>query len=289
MDIKKFIENIVTEASLDRRVPNGVVDLKNVEHVQVIAEAMYDSCGNEQVVNEFVNIFTEGGKYPDRQAFNKEGWLVTFPSAEYKKAAIKRGTHFPSDPTHGTGGMNLYYKKMGKQRRQTQQVTTATDTQTQPQSNQGAAQARGDDSKPSAPSTPQKSEEPASTKTPVSVGADKPSMKPSTGTSADSKQEPAPSSDADTKSDLDAKDTPVSKQTSQDPVEEPIVPSEPMVDYVQMSTQFANSKGWKTTPYGEWHDMSGNPAAVVGLTGEIVPIKSIDRDEYQLFVEKNKV
>ena len=39
------------------------------------------------------------GKYPERQAYNAKGILVTFPTPEYKADAIKRGTHFEEDPT----------------------------------------------------------------------------------------------------------------------------------------------------------------------------------------------
>ena len=38
-------------------------------------------------------------KYPERQAYNAKGILVTFPTPEYKADAIKRGTHFEEDPT----------------------------------------------------------------------------------------------------------------------------------------------------------------------------------------------
>ena len=121
-----LIYNIITEASLDARIHDGVVDLRNSDHLQVVAEAIYDVCEDEQIVNKFVKKFMDEGKYPDRQAYNKDGWLVTFPSAEYKQKALKKGTHFSSDPTRGKGGMNLYYKKRGKQKRQTQQVASTT-------------------------------------------------------------------------------------------------------------------------------------------------------------------
>jgi len=42
-------------------------------------------------------------------------------------------------------------------------------------------------------------------------------------------------------------------------------------------------------PYGEYRDREGNTVAVVGLSGEVVPTKSVDRDEYKLFAEKNMV
>jgi hypothetical protein len=54
-----------------------------------------------------------------------------------------------------------------------------------------------------------------------------------------------------------------------------------------LSIKFAQSKGWTPTPYGEWRDQTGEVRAVVGLTGEVVPIKQVERDEFKLFSEKN--
>jgi len=41
------------------------------------------------------------GKYPERQAYNKDGLLVTFPTPQHKARAIQRGTHFEQDPSKG--------------------------------------------------------------------------------------------------------------------------------------------------------------------------------------------
>ncbi len=109
-------------------VETGIVDFSDITHAEILFEEMV-SCGlSERTASKVINdIRMEEGKYPERQAYNKEGWLVTFPSKEYKDIAIKRGTHFGSDPTHGQGGMNLYYKRRGKQKRNTQQDLTATE------------------------------------------------------------------------------------------------------------------------------------------------------------------
>jgi hypothetical protein len=71
---QKIIENIITESALDSRIPDGIVDLWNSEHIAVIAERMHDSRINVELINEFIETFIEEGKYPDRQAYNKEGW-----------------------------------------------------------------------------------------------------------------------------------------------------------------------------------------------------------------------
>jgi hypothetical protein len=120
--MKNIIDQILLDVCLDKRVQNGVVDFNNELHLEVLAENLFDRGLEPKIVAEIINSMTlRDGKYPDRQAFNKEGWLVTFPSPAYKMAAIKKGTHYETDPTHGEGGMNLYYKRRGKQSRKKQQ------------------------------------------------------------------------------------------------------------------------------------------------------------------------
>ena len=283
-NISKFISNIITEASLDSRIPNGVVNLENTEHIQVVAEAMYDACEDENIVNEFVESFVGEGKHPDRQAYNKDGWLVTFPSAQYKQAAIKKGTHYPSDPTHGKGGMNLYYKKRGKQKRQSQQTATTTEPV--------------DQSQKAAPTGKQ----PAQTPVPAATDANNDQSARATRLAkltGGTETKPAASQDSPVKpTDASAEKLP-SEPDSQPSSEKPTTPSEPAKpapaapaspaapSYTALSVKFAASKGWKATPYGEYRDETGATSAVVGLSGEVVPIKNVDREEFKIFVEKN--
>lgn len=286
-NISKFISSIITEASLDSRIPNGVVNLENIEHIQVVAEAMYDACQDENIVNEFVESFVGEGKYPDRQAYNKDGWLVTFPSAQYKQAAVKKGTHFPSDPTHGKGGMHLYYKKRGKQKRQTQQTVSTTEPV--------------DQSQKAAPKGEQPTQQPRAS---VATGAgndqsaraarlakltggagQKPSVsQDTTGKSADAGSEKSPSEPVSPAA-SEKPETPAEPEPAPKPAPAPAAAAAP--SYTALSVKFATSKGWKATPYGEWRDESGATAAVVGLSGEVVPIKNVDREEFKLFAEKN--
>jgi hypothetical protein len=49
------------------------------------------------IVND-VALISEKGKHPERQAYNKKGILVTFPTPEYKQRAIAAGTHFEKNP-----------------------------------------------------------------------------------------------------------------------------------------------------------------------------------------------
>lgn len=283
--VENFINDIVLEASLDGRISDGVLNIKNPEHVKVVAELMYDKCGDEKIVNEFVTKFMAEGKHPDRQAFNKDGWLVTFPSKEYRDAAIKKGSHSISDPTHGKGGMNLYYKRKGKQKRQTQQASTQTEPQKTADTPQQVAQK-------TPPPEPQKQkvdlsklspdvqraykdaigakEEPA-TKQPTPQSTEKPSV------ATPQAQEPTQAPEAPNSAEIPAK-APA--------IDVPVV-TEPPVQYANISKNFAAKKGWRSEPYGEYRDADGNTVAVVGLSGEVVPVKSVDRDEYKIFAEKS--
>jgi hypothetical protein len=235
-------------------------------------------------------IITQEGKYPDRQAFNKDGWLVTFPSKEYRDAAIKKGTHSISDPTHGKGGMNLYYKRKGKQKRQTQQATLLHNLnlnhknhrrhrlllhspqklplnkfrlpnnpllqkdELPPESDDETPLSNKDIEKIKASAKARYSSKPASV-----IPAEVPRAKTaSTKTSRSSRRRSAGSNN----------------------------PTRTIFKYIK---KFADKKGWKAEPYGEYRDIEGNTIAVVGLSGEVVPIKSVDRDEYKIFAEKSMV
>lgn len=282
-NMEQFISSIMSEASLDNRISDGIIDMNNINHIVVIAEAIYDKCGDEEVVNEFLGSMLGEGKHPERQAYNKDGWLVTFPSKEYRDAALKKGTHYTSDPTHGKGGMNLYYKKKGKQKRQTQQATTAvqpvdkskvpagkqppspatsTDKKTEPQTQANTTRS---DTKGGIYSTVVDDEVDDGPKTPVAKPA------PVTTTAKPSTQPEDPS----------VKSTP-----QQAPAIDVPVVTTPPEQYSSVSKKFADKKGWISKLYGEYVDAEGNTVAVVGLSGEVVPIRSTDRDEYKLFAEK---
>lgn len=279
---EKFISSVINEASLDSRIPDGVINLENIDHVIVLAETMYNQCGDAEIVNEFLQTFMEEGKYPERQAYNKEGWLVTFPSKEYRDAAIKKKTHFTSDPTHGKGGMNLYYKKKGKQKRQTQQATTATKA---PDENvpQVKSPEVGEKPQPSAQKTPEPKDS-GQEKVYSDIVDDEVDDGP--------KSTPKPATEPTAKEPSDTPDatTPPEKQTGAEaptPSVPPTPPEPPEPDYEELSKRFVAEKHWTLTPFGEYRDTQGNSMAVVGLSGEIVPIKSNDREEYKIFAEKN--
>lgn len=93
-----IFEKVLNNISLDPRIKDGVFSIEQNEHMDVLREYLSGRGVEDTVVNEFCNRVLEG-KYPERQAYNVKGILVTFPTPEYKADAIKRGTHFEDDPT----------------------------------------------------------------------------------------------------------------------------------------------------------------------------------------------
>ena len=96
--MNNIIEKIVSDVSLDERIQDGIFTLENNDHMDILREYLANKGIDEVSVVEFCNRVLEG-KYPERQAYNEKGILVTFPTPEYKQRAIKRGTHFEKDPT----------------------------------------------------------------------------------------------------------------------------------------------------------------------------------------------
>lgn len=281
--MQDIISSIISEAALDSRVSEGIVDLNNIDHIQVIAEIVYDICEDETLVNELVQTFVDEGKYPERQAYNKDGWLVTFPSKEYRDAAIKKRTHFTSDPTHGKGGMNLYYKKKGKQKRQTQQAATSTEPTEKKVSVQPKAP-----TKLSSPEKQQVAKAADDSDGPIYSSAvdDDVNDGPKPTDTSPEKTPPAPPSTKQEPSEKPSEE-PQQKPVASPAIDVPVIATPPE-EYATVSKRFASQKRWTPTEYGEYRDAEGNPVAVVGLSGEVVPIRSNDREEYKIFAEKSK-
>lgn len=293
-NISKFIEEVLLESALDGRIDDGIIDLKNTGHIEVIHEILKNKGLEENSIDElFESMLAQEGKYPERQAYNKEGWLVTFPSKEYRDAALKRGTHAISDPTHGRGGMNLYYKRRGKQRRQTQQQNTSV----------GVVQ------QPTAPTRPTAPTAPTAPTVPTPSPAPTPIKKATT--SQPTQQSEPPTSDAEPESSPDdgqpLSDTEIEKikqdaiQTYQNKKPKTTTQNAPEIatspEQLQthaasvkknITEKFAQTKGWNPTQFGEWRDKSGQTKAVVSLSGEVTPINANEREELKLFAEKNE-
>ena len=92
-----IFEKVLSQVSLDPRISDGTFRIEEDVHMEVLREYFIKKGIEESSVIEFSNKVLEG-KYPERQAYNAKGILVTFPTPEYKADAIKRGTHFEENP-----------------------------------------------------------------------------------------------------------------------------------------------------------------------------------------------
>ena len=104
--IYKNVSELLSELCLDRRVDDGIFDIFNNDHMDILREKLSEMGIPKGEVVELANKVIEG-KYPERQAYNSKGILVTFPNPEYKQRAIKRGTHFEEDPTKGQTNLDF--------------------------------------------------------------------------------------------------------------------------------------------------------------------------------------
>jgi hypothetical protein len=290
--INDFIKNILLESALDNRIENGILEVNNPEHLMVLADHLFEHGLTEEFVTEVVNNLTlRDGKYPDRQAYNKNGWLVTFPSPDYRNAAIKKGTHYTSDPTHGKGGMHLYYKSKGKQARQAQQAASQVQPGQQPPAQPGQPAPAAEpapvapispapqaETPPAATPAPQEAPSAQSQKAPDSSGE-----KSSLPAAGDEKAPPTPSAAADGET---PKASDGSAQSVTPPTQTPAPATGPSI--VELSKKFAASKNWQSTPYGDWNGTTGEKVAVSGYDGQVVPVNHPDRESLAGFIERNK-
>ena len=97
------LESIIHDVCCDDRIKDGVLRLENPEHVFVLQEYLEKAGYNiNEIVAKTAKLFVEG-RFPDRQAYNKDGILVTFPSTEYRARAVDKGTHFAENPKKNVG------------------------------------------------------------------------------------------------------------------------------------------------------------------------------------------
>jgi hypothetical protein len=287
--IDTFIQNILFEVCLDKRIENSTIDISNPIHIEIIADHLYERKMGAQIVMEVVNgLVLRDGKFPDRQAYNKDGWLVTFPSADYKNAAIQKGTHYSSDPTHGKGGMNLYYKKKGKQSRPAQQSTSVTDTGEDEQSAQ--------DSSSPAPQEPSQQPDSQEKEAPIQTTSTKQSQSstdsslPQSDDAGEKSPQENPKTEPVNKSANSGNnaDTSVDKPnpSSDQPELSKQLEAPPAPSIIELSKKFARDhKNWGETPYGDWHDDVGEKVAVTALDGQVVPVNYADRESLKTFIK----
>ena len=100
MNLKQIFLEALEKANTDNSIESGIFDISKQEHIEILRGHLLESNIDSKTVNQYLNKMLEG-RYPDRQAYNSNGILVTFPTPEYKQKAIERGSHFEQNPRKG--------------------------------------------------------------------------------------------------------------------------------------------------------------------------------------------
>jgi hypothetical protein len=98
--MKEVIERLLNKICLDDRITEGIFFMEDNSHMDIFQEYLIKNGVTQEDSLILRNKMVEG-KYPERQAYNANGLLVTFPTPEYKQRAITRGTHFEENPKKG--------------------------------------------------------------------------------------------------------------------------------------------------------------------------------------------
>jgi len=100
------IDKFLNKISLDERITDGIFEITNNDHLDIFQEYLEKMGATTDESIEFRNKMIEG-KHPERQAYNTNGILVTFPTPEYKQRALQRGTHFEKNPKAGQSNLKF--------------------------------------------------------------------------------------------------------------------------------------------------------------------------------------
>jgi hypothetical protein len=95
--MSQIAEKILRDVCLDERVKDGIFCLDDQTHLDALRDYFIRKGITKEAAIHVTNRMTEG-KYPERQAYNRDGILVTFPTPQHKARAIARGTHFEKNP-----------------------------------------------------------------------------------------------------------------------------------------------------------------------------------------------
>jgi hypothetical protein len=99
-----LIEKILNAVSARPQISDGVFRVDNPDHINVLREFMIEKGIPSALAITECNKLMEG-KHPERQAYNKDGLLITFPTPKHKQDAMAAGTHFEKDPTKAASNL----------------------------------------------------------------------------------------------------------------------------------------------------------------------------------------
>jgi hypothetical protein len=95
--MSSIVDNVFAEVCLDERIKDGIFKLEEEEHMNALRDYFVKKGITQEAAVTVTNRMVEG-RFPERQAYNKDGILVTFPTPQHKAKAIQRGTHFEKNP-----------------------------------------------------------------------------------------------------------------------------------------------------------------------------------------------
>jgi hypothetical protein len=95
--MSNIVDNVFAEVCLDERISDGIFRLDEEEHMNALRDYFIKRGITREAAVRVTNRMVEG-RFPERQAYNKDGILVTFPTPQHKQKAIQRGTHFEKNP-----------------------------------------------------------------------------------------------------------------------------------------------------------------------------------------------
>ena len=249
----KTIDKLLNKICLDERIQDGTFQMENDNHMDILQEYLERYGLTKEESDGIRNRMLEG-KFPERQAYNKNGILVTFPTPEYKKRALERGTHFEKDLTK-------------KEPNITFDGSTQTETPTKTQ--------------PTSPATPQSTNSKLTVDEPSKLSPSE--ITPTTQTAATGETPETPTSGTEIKPTTPTTDIVVPKPeptvvtttpqsvSSQTPIEPTKTPEQKKAEgeYVEklLKTEItldeAKLNGWKSTFQNQWYDKTGR---IVGNT-----------------------
>jgi len=107
------LQDLLEQVCVDTRIQDGIFSLEKDDHLDILQEYLQHQCGLSCEQTILLRNCIVEGKYPERQAYNVNGLLVTFPTPEYKQKAITRGTHFEENPKKAqqAAAVNIFDKE----------------------------------------------------------------------------------------------------------------------------------------------------------------------------------
>ena len=95
--MSNLLDRVFNEVCLDERVSDGVFKMEEASHMDALRDYFLKKGVAKEAAVHVTNRMVEG-KFPERQAYNRDGILVTFPTPQHKARAIARGSHFEKNP-----------------------------------------------------------------------------------------------------------------------------------------------------------------------------------------------